>query len=164
VITHTSFFSVSTSSIVYLMSAVSVTRLLERGKRYDRSRSKGSRNKTSFYERAKTLDKLRLAKKHEHVPEHILKVYQESWNQDVQKEAPSPEDEESAQEQAEEKETCKFFLQGKCTRGSLCQFGHPGEDTGPKLCRFFASGKGCALGDRCKFSHGEGSLKKNKSK
>lgn len=58
------------------------------------------------------------------------------------------------------KETCMFFLEGKCTRGKWCNFAHPANAevaapvSGRRLptCKFFAAGR-CSRGTACKFSH-----------
>ncbi|XP_019188715.1 PREDICTED: DExH-box ATP-dependent RNA helicase DExH8 [Ipomoea nil] len=47
---------------------------------------------------------------------------------------------------------CKFFIKGRCNRGSQCLYSHSLEAKKP-VCKFFFSLQGCRNGDSCFFSH-----------
>lgn len=50
---------------------------------------------------------------------------------------------------------CRFFLEGKCTKGSDCTFLHEGSPPKKReLCKFYLNGY-CAKGDHCLFMHKE---------
>lgn len=48
------------------------------------------------------------------------------------------------------KETCRFFLMGKCDKGDDCHFAH--KKSGPVLCKFWQDG-GCKTGVKCQLAH-----------
>eukprot|EP00931_Biecheleriopsis_adriatica_P072961 TRINITY_DN4733_c0_g2_i1.p1 TRINITY_DN4733_c0_g2~~TRINITY_DN4733_c0_g2_i1.p1 ORF type:complete len:254 (+),score=49.42 TRINITY_DN4733_c0_g2_i1:102-863(+) len=55
---------------------------------------------------------------------------------------------------------CKFFLEGRCTRGTDCTFAHGETRDLPdyaktRLCEQFMNTGGCTKGDACKFAHGK---------
>ncbi|GFN93903.1 Zinc finger ccch domain-containing protein 6 [Plakobranchus ocellatus] len=56
-----------------------------------------------------------------------------------------------------ERPICKFYMDGKCAKGSGCQFNHDIETPRPKMenypCKYYHTGAKCFSGDRCKFSH-----------
>lgn len=60
---------------------------------------------------------------------------------------------------------CKFFSQGRCAKGDLCEFSHDPEMYRPKLmdqkkpvlCTFFEQGN-CIRGEACPFAHGQAVL------
>lgn len=60
---------------------------------------------------------------------------------------------------------CKYFVEGKCWRGSACEFSHDPVDSKPRPlmlkkqeeCHFFSQGS-CARGTACPFAHGKDEL------
>merc|ERR1740117_2725415 len=60
---------------------------------------------------------------------------------------------------------CKFFSEGRCGKGALCEFSHDPEMYRPKSleqkrpvsCSFFDQGK-CIRGEACPFAHGQEEL------
>mmetsp|Transcript_94340 Transcript_94340/g.215840 ORF Transcript_94340/g.215840 Transcript_94340/m.215840 type:complete len:237 (-) Transcript_94340:119-829(-) len=55
-----------------------------------------------------------------------------------------------------EREVCREFLQGRCDRGVVCKFAHPGAEP-VEVCRDFKIGR-CDRGIGCRFSHDVGGL------
>ncbi|GFS16529.1 zinc finger CCCH domain-containing protein 6 [Elysia marginata] len=60
-----------------------------------------------------------------------------------------------------ERPVCKFYMDGKCAKGSGCPFNHDVESS-PRMkmevlqnypCKYYHTGAKCFSGDRCKFSH-----------
>uniref|UniRef100_UPI00398EEAB8 zinc finger CCCH domain-containing protein 6 n=1 Tax=Pristiophorus japonicus TaxID=55135 RepID=UPI00398EEAB8 len=50
---------------------------------------------------------------------------------------------------------CKYFLEGRCTRGDQCRYSHDGAVQKKKdICKFYLNGF-CTKGDKCIFMHGE---------
>jgi len=54
---------------------------------------------------------------------------------------------------------CKFWEQGRCNKGTSCQFSHGGEadattqgPAGGNVCRFYLRGN-CQFGDSCRYDH-----------
>ncbi|RWS12397.1 hypothetical protein B4U79_13395 [Dinothrombium tinctorium] len=59
------------------------------------------------------------------------------------------------QQPPHQKATCKFFLDGKCHRGSECPFQHDLPPVKKKdICKFYLQGY-CGKGEHCLFMHGE---------
>lgn len=61
-------------------------------------------------------------------------------------------------------QTCKFFANGSCNKGSKCEFlhDHPSgiasdsmndEEKPVQICKFFAKNGSCKKGSKCEFSH-----------
>ncbi|KAJ3693726.1 hypothetical protein LUZ60_009206 [Juncus effusus] len=48
---------------------------------------------------------------------------------------------------------CRFFAQGKCTKGNWCQFSHDVLQAESPACKFFLSLQGCKNGASCFYSH-----------
>ncbi|KAL5972080.1 Zinc finger CCCH domain-containing protein 4 [Taenia solium] len=62
---------------------------------------------------------------------------------------------ERAQGTRQDRAKCRFYLEGRCNKGSECPFSHgftPAKKQ--ELCKFYATG-GCSKGSSCPFLHGE---------
>ncbi|VDM30826.1 unnamed protein product [Hydatigera taeniaeformis] len=62
---------------------------------------------------------------------------------------------ERSQGTRQDKAKCRFYLEGRCNKGSECPFSHgftPAKKQ--ELCKFYATG-GCSKGSGCPFLHGE---------
>lgn len=63
---------------------------------------------------------------------------------------------------------CKFFVSGKCTRGTDCNFAHGQESLKQQpdlyktqLCKSFDKSGECMMGDECMYAHGRGELRRS---